>query len=140
MESDHKLQLLRAVPLFAGCSKGDLSRIEQLVEEMDLPAGHVLTEQGRVGNEFFVIVDGTVRIERDGQRIDTMGPGGFLGEIALVDHRPRTATATCETACHVLVLGHREFHTLMLDQPSIAAAVLRSLGERLRNLQPEPIT
>lgn len=137
MEKDRKLQLLRGVPLFSDCSKVDLTRIEQLADEMELPAGHVLMEQDRVGNEFFVIVEGTVRVERDGKVIDTLGPGDFLGEIALVDHRPRTATATCETPCRVVVIGHREFHTLLMDEPAIAEAVMRSLAERLRKLDPQ---
>jgi CRP-like cAMP-binding protein len=84
-----------------------------------------------------VIVEGTVRVERDGKVIDNLGPGDFLGEIALVDHRPRTATATCETPCRVVVIGHREFHTLLMDEPGIAEAVMRSLAERLRKLDPQ---
>ena len=140
MENDTKLDLLRRVPLFGECAKTDLSKIERLVDEMDLPAGHVLTQQGRVGNEFFIIIDGKVRVDRDGMRIDTLGPGDFLGEISLVDHRPRTATAVCETPCRVLVLGHREFHTLMADEPGIAEAVMRSLAERLRRMEPQPVT
>ena len=137
MEKDRKLELLRGVPLFAACSRTNLARIARLVDEVDLPAGHVLTEQGRVGNEFFVIVEGRVRVDRDGRQIDTAGPGDFLGEIALIDHRPRTATATCETPCRVLVLGHREFHTLLADTPSIATEVLKALAQRLRNLEPQ---
>jgi len=137
MEKDRKLELLRSVPLFSACSKTNLARIARLVDEIDLPAGHVLTQQGRTGNEFFIIVDGTVRVDRDGRRIDTVGPGDFLGEIALIDHRPRTATATCETPCRLLVLAHREFHTLLADTPSIASAVLKALAERLRALEPQ---
>jgi len=140
MENQTKQALLRGVPLFADCAKVDLTKIERLVDEMELPAGHVLMEQGRAGSEFFVIVEGKVRVDRDGMRIDTLGPGDFLGEISLVDHRPRTATAVCETACRVLVLGHREFHTLMADEPSIAQAVMRSLADRLRKLEPQTVT
>jgi len=137
MEKDHKVELLRGVPLFSACSKDSLQRIARLVDEIDLPAEHVLTQQGRVGNEFFIVVDGIVRVEQDGRRVNTIGPGGFLGEISLIDHRPRTATATCETPCRVLVLAHREFHTLLADSPSIASAVLKVLAERLRNLEPQ---
>lgn len=137
MESDRKLELLRGVPLFGDCPKRDLSRIARLVDEMTLPAGRMLMQQGRSGNEFFVIVEGTVRVERSGRRIDTLGPGDFLGEIALIDHRPRTASAFCETDCRLLVLAHREFHTLLADEPRIALAVMRSLAERLRALVPD---
>ncbi len=137
MASDHKLELLRGVPLFTECSKTNLTRIAKLVDDMDFPAGKVLTREGRTGDEFFIIVEGTVRVERAGRRIDTLGAGDFLGEISLIDHRPRTATATCETPCRLLVLGHREFHTLLADSPGISSAVLRSLAERLRALEPQ---
>jgi CRP-like cAMP-binding protein len=137
MERDQKLQLLKGVPLFANCSKTSLGQIARLVDEVQLPAGRVLMQQGRVGNEFFVIVEGKVRIERGGRGIDIQGPGDFLGEIALVDHRPRTATAICDTPCRLLVLGHREFHTLMADSPAISNSVLKALADRLRNLEPQ---
>lgn len=137
MEKDQKLDFLRGVPLFAGCTKGNLSRISRLVDEVDLPAGRELIRQDRIGNEFFVIVKGTVEVFRDGRLIDTLGPGDFLGEIALIDHRPRTATAVCKTDCTLLVLAHREFHTLLEDSPGIATAVMRSLAERLRALEPQ---
>lgn len=137
MEKDQKLDFLRGVPLFTGCTKGNLSRISRLVDEVDLPAGRELIRQGRIGNEFFVIVKGTVEVFRDGRLIDTLGPGDFLGEIALIDHRPRTATAVCKTDCTLLVLAHREFHTLLEDSPGIATAVMRSLAERLRALEPQ---
>jgi CRP/FNR family cyclic AMP-dependent transcriptional regulator len=137
MEKDQKLELLRAVPLFSNCSKASLGQIARLVDEVSLPAGRVLMREGRLGDEFFVIVEGKVRIERGGRRVDIEGPGDFLGEIALVDHRPRTATAICETPCRLLVLGHREFHTLMAQSPAISNAVLKALAERLRNLEPQ---
>ena len=137
MERDQKLQLLRAVPLFSNCSKASLAQIARLTDEVSLPAGRVLMQQGRLGNEFFVIIAGKVRIERDGRLIDTEGPGDFLGEIALIDHRPRTATAICQTPCRLLVLAHREFHTLLAGSPAISNAVLKALAERLRNLEPQ---
>lgn len=140
MEKDPKLALLRGVPLFAGCSHKSLQRIAALADEVELPAGRVLTEEGGSGNEFFVIVEGTVRIEQDGREIRTAGPGDFLGEISLIDHRPRTATATTETPARLLVLGHREFHTLLADSPTIAVEVLRAMAERLRTLAPEAVS
>lgn len=136
MEKDQKLRLLGGVPLFSRCTKVSLGRIARLADEVDLPAGRVIMRQGQTGNEFFVIVDGKVAVEQDGRRINNLGPGDFLGEIALVDHRPRTATATCETPCRLLVIAHREFHTLLADWPAIQQQILRSLAERLRAFEP----
>jgi CRP/FNR family transcriptional regulator, cyclic AMP receptor protein len=134
---DRKLELLRGVPLFAGLGKGELSELEALVDEVDVPAGKVLCRQGQSGEEFFVIVDGFVRVERDGRELNVLGPGQFLGEVSLVDGGPRTATATATTDGRVLVVGHREFHSLMDRYPTIETAVLRALAQRIRQADPE---
>ena len=135
--SDGKLELLRRVPLLQGLGRREIEEVGQLVEEVDVREGKVLTRQGESGEEFFVIVDGSVAIERDGTRIRTLGPGDFFGEIALVDGGPRTATATAETASKVLVLAHREFHSLLGRHPKIQTVVLQSLAQRVRNVDPE---
>ena len=130
---DHKLELLKHVPLFKDLSKHDIEQVGQLTEEVDVPAGQVLTREGAPGSEFFVIVDGSVQIDVHGEVVRTMEAGDFLGEIALVDDGPRTATATTTTPAKLLVLGRREFRSLMDDYPSIEHSVMHCLVERLRN-------
>lgn len=137
MRGDKKLELLATVPLFSRLRGRELERIGQLADEIDVPADRVLIRQGAIGHEFFVIVDGRVRVERDGEILKTRGPGEFVGEIALIDERPRSATVTTETPCRLLVLGHREFHTLLAEQPDIQLLVLKALAERVRQLEPE---
>lgn len=132
--TDQKLELLKRVPLLSGLGKRDIEEVGRLAEEIDLPGGHVLMREGASGNEFFVIVDGTVRIERGGATIRSLGPGDFLGEIALVDDGPRTATATTESPAKLLVVGHREFHSLMDQFPTIQTCVLQALAQRVRHL------
>jgi CRP-like cAMP-binding protein len=134
---DGKVELLRNVPLFSELNKRDLGELSALVDEVRVPAGRVLCEQGRGGEEFFVIVEGSVRVERDGRELAVLGPGQFLGEISLIDEGPRTATATTTTEGRVLVVGHREFHSLMDRYPSIETCVLRSLAKRIRQLDPD---
>jgi CRP/FNR family transcriptional regulator, cyclic AMP receptor protein len=134
-QTDHKLELLKAVPLFAGLSRHDLEQIEQLAEEVDVPDGQVLTRTGAPGSEFFVIVDGTVRVEA-GDTTRTLGGGDFLGEIALIDDGPRTATATTVGPAKLMVLGRREFRSLMSSYPTIENAVLRCLVERVARHDP----
>ena len=135
--TDHKLELLKRVPLLSGLGKRDIEEVGRLAEEIDLPAGHVLMREGASGNEFFVIIDGTVRIDRGGATIRSLGAGDFLGEIALVDDGPRTATATTESPAKLLVVGHREFHSLMNQFPAIQTCVLQALAQRVRHLEPE---
>jgi CRP-like cAMP-binding protein len=105
-----------------------------LTEEVDVPAGKVLIRQGERGDDLMVIVTGKVAVERDGARLNELGPGDFFGEIALIDHGPRTATVTVESPSRLLVVNHRDFHALMDEFPEVAATVLLCLAERLRNL------
>jgi CRP-like cAMP-binding protein len=137
--TDEKLELLKRTPLLAGLGRKDIEEVGRLVDEVDLKAGYVLMREGDIGREFFVIIDGQVRIDKGGQTIRTMGPGQFLGDIALVTEGPRTATATTETACRLLVLGHGAFHQLMDQYPSIRLSVLESMAMRLRDLEPEVV-
>jgi cAMP-dependent protein kinase regulator len=130
---DEKLELLKHVPLFEGLSRHDLEQVGQLAEEVDVPAGQVLTRQGAPGSEFFVIVDGAVRVDVNGQTVRTLEGGDFLGEIALVDDGPRTATATTTSPSKLIVLGRREFRSLMASYPAIEDCVLHCLVQRLRN-------
>src|ERR1044072_2406702 len=93
LHNDPKVDLLKGVPLFAGCSKADLQRIASLADELDLAAGATLIREGERGREFIVIVDGSVDVTRKGKTLRTLGSGDFIGEIALVAAVPRTATA-----------------------------------------------
>ena len=137
--TDEKLELLKRTPLLAGLGRKDLEEVGRLADEVDLKADHVLMREGDVGREFFVIVEGQVRIDKGGRSIRTMGPGEFVGDIALVTERPRTATATTVTPCRLLVLGHREFHQLMDQYSSIRLSVLESMAIRLRDLEPDVV-
>jgi CRP-like cAMP-binding protein len=135
--TDTKLELLKRVPLFAGLGRKEIEEVGRLAEEIDVPAGRVLMREGQTGQEFFVIVNGSVKVERGGGRLATLGAGDFLGEIALIDDGPRTATATTETSSELLVLAHREFHSLMEQFPSVRTSVLQALASRVRNLEPD---
>jgi len=134
---DQKLELLERVPLFAGITRAGLEDIGRIVEEIEVPAGMALTHEGRHEGYFFIIVSGTVRIERGDRTINTIGPGDFLGEIALLDGGPRTATATTESTCRLLSMTHKRFHELLYTSPPLLTAVLDAVGLRLRALDAE---
>jgi CRP/FNR family cyclic AMP-dependent transcriptional regulator len=132
---DKKQELLAKVPLFSGMDKAGLAQIAKLADEIDLPAGKQLLQQGDHPHEFFLIVDGSVRIDVDGAQINMLGPGEFLGEIALLDGGQRSATATAESPVRLLILGRREFNTLLNDFPDIRVSVLTALARRVRRLE-----
>ena len=121
---------------FVPCSEPPLQALRALIAEsrMKLPAGKVLIRQGELGDDLMVLVSGKVAVERDGARLNELGPGDFFGEIALIDHGPRTATVTVESPSRLLVVNHRDFHALMDEFPQVAATVLLCLAERLRSL------
>jgi CRP-like cAMP-binding protein len=133
---DQKLELLKHVPLFAGLNNKQLQQLELITDEIDVVAGTVLVTEGRVAHEFFIIISGEVAIDKGGQEINNLANGDFLGEIALVDGGPRTATATASTPCRLLVLTHGGFHQLLDTSPEIRRAVMEALGQRLRRLEP----
>jgi CRP/FNR family transcriptional regulator, cyclic AMP receptor protein len=135
--TDQKLELLKRVPLLSDLSGRDIAEVGRLADEIDVPSDKVLMRAGETGQEFYVVVDGTVRIDRDGKTLRRLGPGDFFGEISLVDGGPRTATATTESAAKLLVVAHREFHSLMDTYPSIQDCVMRALASRVRNLEPD---
>ncbi|HLY35466.1 MAG TPA: cyclic nucleotide-binding domain-containing protein [Candidatus Limnocylindria bacterium] len=130
--ADEKLEQLRRVPLFSGLGKRELEQLGTLADEIDVADGRVLTREGETGHEFFVVLDGTVRVDVGSSVVATLGKGDFLGEIALVDGKPRTATTRAVGATRLLVIGHREFHQLMDDFPTVKTSVLEALAERVR--------
>ena len=132
-----KLELLERVPLFAGLSRDQLEALGGIVREVDVKPGDVLIHEGRHEGYFFVVVDGSVGIERGGRTINTLGPGDFLGEIALLDGGPRTATATANAPSRLLSLEHQAFDDLMDSSPEIRSAVLEAVGQRLRAIDEE---
>ena len=134
---DEKLELLKSIPLFAGFGRHELERLGMLTDQVDLPAGRVLMRQDEAGQEAFIIVRGRAEITRDGRVIAERGNGDILGEIALVDEGPRTATVTLTEPSQLLVVGHRDFHTLMDEMPAVRTQVLESLARRVRNLEPD---
>ena len=131
LHKDAKTDLLKNVPLFAGCSKTELQRIASLADELDLGDGATLIREGERGREFIVIADGTVKVTRNGRQLRELGAGDFIGEIALVADVPRTATVTATSPVRLLVVTDRAFRGLLEQMPSLAKKVLQSLGERL---------
>ena len=135
MARDEKLEHLKRVPLFARLGRRELERLGQLADEIEVGLDQVLAEQGHVGHEFFIVLEGRVMVLDDHRPVATLGPGEFFGEIALVESRPRTATVRAEGIVRLLVIGHRQFHALMDEFPTVRTAVMDALAERLRSTE-----
>ena len=131
LRSDAKIDLLKNVPLFAGCTKAELRRLASIADEIDLREGTVLTREGRTGREFFVLIEGTARVDKGSRKVADLGPGDWLGEIALLTKAPRTATVTATSPIRSLVITERDFRQTVAEVPSIAMKVLTCVAERL---------
>ena len=101
---DVKIGLIKRVPLFEHCTKRELALIARVADELDLPAGKKLTREGEPGREFLVLLAGTADVHKRGGKVAALGPGDFIGEIALLIDVPRTATVTTTTPARVLVV------------------------------------
>jgi CRP-like cAMP-binding protein len=127
---DRKVDLLARVPLFARLDGRSLEAVATLTREVAAPAGTVLMREGEPAESFYVIVSGTVHVERAGRPVRSMTDGGFLGEIALVEQGERTATATCATDCQLLVLGSFEFGRVTATFPDIRTRIAAAVARR----------
>jgi CRP-like cAMP-binding protein len=132
LRKNAKIELIKSVPLFSSCSKKELEAIAAQADELVVPAGKTLTKEGDRGREFMVIVDGAAEVRKKGRKVNTLGSGDFLGEIALISGGPRTATVTTTSEADLLVLTDRAFRQLTRQMPSINASVLKAVSERLQ--------
>jgi CRP/FNR family transcriptional regulator, cyclic AMP receptor protein len=129
---DTKVDALARAPLFRQLSKHELGELAKATEDLEVEEGKVLTREGDLGREFFVIVDGEVSVTKEGKEIRRLGPGDFFGEIALVYDNPRrTATVTATTPLRFFVLTRQSFRSLLEHQPGIEEKVMNALEERL---------
>ena len=131
LRKNAKMELLRRVPLFERCSKRELGQIAMLADELDLPAARNLTREGASGWEFIILVEGEADVVSNGRVVNKLGPGDFVGEIALITGRPRTATVRTQGPSKVLVLAASGFRMLMREVPSIQDKILAAVAARL---------
>ena len=123
---------LRRIWLFSGCSQAELRKIAKVLEEVSVPSGTLLVEQGEAGLLFFVVLSGSASVIRDGRAVAALGPGDFFGELALLDNRPRYASVTSDTHMELLVLRRRHFQRVLQDSPTMTRKLLRAMAARLR--------
>ncbi len=131
LRKNAKVELIKGVPLFAECSKKELSEVAGIADEIDLREGKELTKEGGTGREFFILVEGTAEVRKGTRRVNMLGPGDFFGEISLIRHTPRTATVVATSPVRTLVITERSFRALLEHQPGIQTKVLSALAARL---------
>jgi CRP-like cAMP-binding protein len=131
LRKNAKLELLKRVPLFADCSRRELEAVAAIADELAMPAGRDLTKEGARGAEFVVLAEGAADVRRRGRKVNTLGSGDFLGEIALVTGARRTATVRTTAPSRLLVLTAVAFRRVLRETPSLQLKVLDAVARRV---------
>jgi CRP-like cAMP-binding protein len=130
---------LRSIPLFSGMSDGSIEIIAGIVRDASFPSGASLVREGELGDSFLIIRNGSATVEQGGHTLRELGAGDFLGEIALIDGGPRTASVTAVEPVDALVIDRPGFSRLMNEFPVIRFDLVNALTQRLRERGPEPL-
>jgi CRP/FNR family transcriptional regulator, cyclic AMP receptor protein len=131
---------LAGVPLFQVLSKRELGAVAAVAKELDFEAGAHLIDEGSGAGRLFVIREGTATITVRGSVVKTLGPGDVIGEIALIDGQPRSATVVADTPVRTLSIASFNFRPLLRDHPALTEKLLLEMCRRLREAQGSPAT
>ena len=129
---DPKIELLKNVSVFSECSSKELEWVSSRMDEVSVAADEELTHQGRPGHSFYVLLEGEVDANIDGQGVAKLKPGDFFGEISMLDRGPATATLTTTAPCRLLVMSHGQFRDAIRSNDTLLAGVMAAMASRLR--------
>ena len=122
---------LQSIDEFKGYKKTELREVARLADRVEVGKGKILVREGHFGKELFVILSGTVEVTQNGRRTNVLGPGDFFGELAELTHGPREATVSALSDVGLLIIGRRQFYT-MLKIPRFRDALLKRMASRLQ--------
>jgi len=131
-----KALALRSAHLFGNLPAEALLPIANLCSELDVECGDALMQAGEVGDSLYIVVRGSVRVERDGSTLAVLGAGECVGEMAALDWEPRSASVTAEESTRLVRLDRNDLLDLLADHPQLVSALAQVLVERLRKTQP----
>jgi CRP-like cAMP-binding protein len=126
-----QIQLLAKVPLFSSCSQNELRSIAQFGTPVEADEGTVLTQRGKPGREFFLVLDGVASCRIGSKEVKKFRTGGYFGEMALLHGGVRTADVVAVSPMQLLVFDAREFRSMLMTTPNISVKMLSNLAERL---------
>lgn len=103
-------------------------------DAVDVPAGQTIFNSGDQGDTMYIIKEGSIEIRAGETVFEVAGPGSVVGEMALIDKSPRSATAIANTACKLVVVDRRRFEFLVSQTPYFSLEVMQIMAERLRHV------
>ena len=118
------ISTLREIPLFQFLSFGELLRVINVCKSIEMDAGSDLITEGTPGNDFYILLEGQVRVHRNGQEMVRLGPGRHFGEMALIDNNPRSASVTTTTKSTCIHITRDDFYALMREDSVLAVKLL----------------
>jgi CRP/FNR family cyclic AMP-dependent transcriptional regulator len=133
--SDQRFTALQGVSLFASLTDRQLECLDGIMDEIDSAPGEVLVRQGELGRELIVVQSGALRVERNGSEVGRIGPGEVVGEMALLDGEPRSATVIVDEPSHLFIVHRQSFDKLLDTVPGMQRQLLVTLSRRLREYQ-----
>ncbi len=134
-KQEDKIERLKEIPIFEGCSQRQLRSVAKIARVFDGAADTVLARAGEPGDEFFLIIDGSVWVEVSSEKRVLLHPGEFFGEMSVLDGGPRSATIVADTPVRLLVITRRHFSMLLTDVPGLTQTVLATLSKRVREAE-----
>ena len=133
------IEHMRKVPLFHGMPAYALETVADRASETTFADGDTVTREGEPGETFYIVIEGRLQVTQHGTLVRELGPGDFLGEISLVDGRPRTATAVAVGPVNAIVIERPAFLELMDRFGAVRLGILMALSDRIRHDQHEKV-
>jgi CRP-like cAMP-binding protein len=134
MARDLYIERLKAVPLFAQLSKKELGLLVRQADHVSYPDGFAVIREGQSGNEFWLVISGTLRVQRGGDEVAVLGPGDWFGELAVIDPAPRDATIAATSPVELMVIGRQRFWATLEGSTTLMRKVIIGLAHRLREM------
>jgi len=131
MPKDLYLDRLRAVPLFAALSKRELGALLRQADHLRFPARYQVVREGGSGDEFWLVIEGELTVQRGGDAVARLGPGDYFGELAVIDSAPRDATVVTATPVELMVIDRRRFWSVLEGSPTLMRKIIIGLARRL---------
>jgi CRP/FNR family transcriptional regulator, cyclic AMP receptor protein len=140
MARNTKTEQLKSVQMFSACTDKELAQIARACDKLTVEPGAIVVEEGAPGEDFYLVGTGEAEVVRGGQRVATLGPGGYFGELSLLDDAPRNATVTAITPMTLVRLRRREFAAVLDSWPGVAHKLLQQMARRLREADEKSVS
>lgn len=128
-----RVAILKSADIFKNTPDHALASVAGIVEEIEVLPGETFIQEGAVEDSMYIVVEGEVQVHRESKSIIVLGAGRSVGELAVLDPEPRSASATAITNCFLFRIDKEPFDEVMADRPEIAHGVIKALCQRIRD-------